>query len=325
MPHPPPRLGLLILEDESPGDLDIYAAAISSSDFAHRIDVHYATNEAEALALAARCSIIATKAHSLSQPVVDAMRDLRWIQSLTSGTDHLERLQLPDDIIVTSTRGMHGPQMAELAILMMLSLARDFPLMLANQRTATWHRYPQPLLQDKVLLIVGVGEISLALASRAAAFGMSVHGISDGRCSAPNFETVRPYRALPEKLCKADFVVLLSPYEPRTHGLVDAKFLATMAPHAYLVNLSRGRVVDEAALAQALRSGSIAGAAFDVFSQEPLPADDPLWAVKNLQITPHIGGMSDRYAEQAQPVLCGNLAAYIDGSISAMTNVVKSP
>jgi phosphoglycerate dehydrogenase-like enzyme len=248
---------------------------------------------------------------------------LRWIQSLTSGTDAILKLpNLRADVIVTSTRGMHGPQVSELVFLDMLALLRDFPRMQRNQAAGRWERWPQPLLWGKTVVIVGVGAIAEALAPRCKAFGMRVHGVSSRADLPLHFDAIHERGQLADAAALADFLVLLIPLSAQTDKLVDASVIAAMKPGAYLINVARGGVLDETALLQALREQRLAGAALDVFRQTPLPADHPLWREPRVVITPHVGGMSDIYFEQAYPVVRDNLRAFLAGRLEALINVV---
>jgi D-2-hydroxyacid dehydrogenase (NADP+) len=241
---------------------------------------------------------------------------------LTTGIDPLLSLRLPSSIIVTSARGIHGPQMAELSILLMMALSRNFPRMLANQREARWERWGQRLLAGKTVVIVGVGAISEALAARCKPFGLKVVGITN-RSAVEHFDELHPRQRLHEAVGSADFLVLLVPYSRETHHLIDASVLAAMKPTAYLINVARGSVMDEAALIDALKMHRIAGAGLDVFAHEPLPPTSPFWALDNVIVTPHVGGMSTVYAEQVLPLLVHNLRAYFAGDRAAMLNRVK--
>lgn len=310
---------LLLTEYEKPDDLAYYQAGLSAPG----LTILAAANEAEAIDQAGGAEILVGKAQTITPALFRAAPSLRWIQALTTGTDPIEALPLPDHLTVTSMRGIHGPQMSELAILLMLSLLRDFPRMLENQKEKNWRRWPQRLLAGRRCLIVGVGQISETLAARCAAFGMEVEGISDGRREAPGFAALYPRAELPHAVSRADFVIVVVPYSPATRDLIDETVLRAMKPDAYLVNIARGRIVDERALRKALEEKWIAGAALDVFEHEPLPAEDPLWSAPNLILTPHIGGMSDRYAEQALPVVKRNLEAYLGGKMGEMINLVK--
>jgi D-2-hydroxyacid dehydrogenase (NADP+) len=248
---------------------------------------------------------------------------LRWIQSLTTGTDAILKLpSLRPQTILTSTRGMHGPQMSELVFLHMLALARDFPRMQRNQSAAHWERWPQPLLWGKAIVIVGVGAIAESLAPRCKAFGMTVYGVSHSDRVPPGFDRMFGRDQLLQAAAQADFLVLLVPYSAQSDNLVDAGVIAALKPSAFLINVARGGVLDEPALLEALRNGRIAGAGLDVFRRQPLPADDPLWHAPRVIITPLLGGMSNIYLEQAYPIVRSNLQCFLAGSFHAMLNVV---
>jgi phosphoglycerate dehydrogenase-like enzyme len=248
---------------------------------------------------------------------------LRWIQSLTTGTDAILKLpNLRSVVTVTSTRGMHGPQMSELVFLDMLALLRDFPRMQRNQAAGKWERWPQPLLWGKTIVIVGVGAIAESLAPRCKAFGMTVHGVSSSARLPAGFDAVHTRERLAEAAALADFLVLIVPHSPQTDNLIDAKVIAAMKPSAFLVNVARGGVLDEAALMQALREKRLAGAALDVFRQQPLPPEHPLWREVGVIVTPLVGGMSDIYFEQAYPVVRENLRHFLNGRLDRLTNVV---
>jgi D-2-hydroxyacid dehydrogenase (NADP+) len=314
---------ILIYEPDSEVDARIYGEGVARAMPA--LEILATTKRSEVLAHAPLATVLIAKAQNVSSELVAAMPRIAWIQALTTGVDPLLALKLPPSVIVTSARGIHGPQMAELTILLMMSLSRDFPTMLENQREKRWLRWGQRLLAGKTLVIVGVGAIGEALAARCKPFGLKVVGITS-RSSVDHFDELRPRAQLRDAVAAADFLVLLIPYSPETHHMIDASVLAAMKPTAYLVNVARGGVVDEIALIEALRTHQIAGAGLDVFAQEPLPETSPLWDLDNVIITPHIGGMSDIYAEQILPLLLHNLRAFAAGDRAAMLNpVVLAP
>ena len=248
---------------------------------------------------------------------------LRWIQSLTTGTDAILQLAaLRAEVTVTSTRGMHGPQMSELVFLQMLALLRDFPRMQRNQAAHRWDRWAQPLLAGKTIVIVGVGAIAEVLAPRCKAFGMRVCGVSNSSRKPAGFDEIMPRNELRRAAAAADFLVLIVPHSAQTENLIDATVLACMKPSAYLINVARGGVLDEEALLAALREQRLAGAALDVFRERPLPPEHPLWSQENIIITPHIGGMSDVYLDQAYPIVHGNIEKFLAGKVTEMTNIV---
>jgi D-2-hydroxyacid dehydrogenase (NADP+) len=226
------------------------------------------------------------------------------------------------EVTVTSTRGMHGPQMSELVFLQMLALLRNFSRMQRNQSAHRWDRWPQPLLAGKTVVIVGVGAIAEVLAPRCKAFDMTVYGISNSGRRPPGFDEILSRDELPRGAAAADFLVLIVPHSAQTESLIDASVLSCMKPSAYLINVARGGVLDERALLASLREQRLAGAALDVFRERQLPADSPLWGEERVIITPHIGGMSDVYLDQAYPIVRDNIKLFLAGDLTGMKNIV---
>lgn len=280
-------------------------------------------DRAEMLAHAAQAQgIIALQSH-FDDELLRRASALRWIHTLTTGTDLvLQQPALPPQVQITSTRGIHGPQMSELVFLHMLALARNFPRMLLHQQQGRWERWSQSLLWHKTVTIVGVGAISEALAPRCQAFGMRVIGVSSSPRTLPGFDTILPRESLHDAMAQADFVVLVLPHTPANDKVIDAAALAAMKPSAFLVNVARGGVLDEDALLTALRAQRLAGAALDVFSQVPLPPEHPFWREPNVIVTPLIGGMSDVYLQQAWPTLHHNISCFAAGRLGDMHNIV---
>lgn len=305
---------VLILDDRAAW----YAKALSAACPAYRF-IPAPTADA-AMQHAATAQVLMGLAPFLPERLIAAMPGLEWVQALTTGVDNLLAMPaLKSRIALTNCGGFHGPQMSELAILLMLALARDFPRILDNQAAARWQSWPQPILPGRTVCILGLGSIAEALAVRCNAFGMRVTGVSDGRAEVPGFARVHKRDALDAAAAEADFLVVLVPYSPQTHHIVNAQVLRAMRPGAYLVNIARGGCVDEAALIAALKDGRVAGAALDVFATEPLPPDDPLWTAPNLIVTPHIGGKSATYHEQALPQLIENFNAYARDGAGALS------
>jgi phosphoglycerate dehydrogenase-like enzyme len=211
----------------------------------------------------------------------------------------------------------------EAAIMLMLALARDLPRAMRNRNARKWERYPSQLLKGKTVGIFGVGAIASSLAPKCKSFGMKVIGITSAVRAVEGFDRMVHRDKLAGTVSELDFLVLLTPYTTQTHGIVGAKVLAAMKPSAYLVNLARGGVVDETALLGALRERRLAGAALDVFAQEPLPEGHPFWSMDNVIVTPHLGGFHDEYAEAALPTVVDNLRKFLAGDIEHMANVVK--
>ena len=205
----------------------------------------------------------------------------------------------------------------------MLALSRELPRTVRNQVKHKWERFPARLLKDKTVGIFGIGTIAGELAPKCKAFGMSVVGISSARREVPGFDKVYARDDLAEAVRDLDYLVLLTPYTRETRNIVDARVFAAMKPGAYLVNLARGGVVDEAAMIDALKSKRLAGAALDVFATEPLPEDHPLWDMEQVIITTHQGGFCDVYVDYALPVIEENLRKFLAGDTARMINLVK--
>ena len=281
---------------------------------------------AEAMPLSPRANVLMAFAPRITAELLQAAPELEWLQALTTGVDNLWTMpSLSPRTLITTVRGIHGPQMSEMAFLYMLALSRDWRRMQANQDAAVWDRRPQRLLWRRTLAIIGMGVIADGLAARARAFEMRVVGVTETPREAPGFDRVFARADLKAAVAEADHVVVLTPHSPQTHNLVDAAVLGAMRPDAFLINLARGGVVDEAALLEALDDGQIAGAGLDVFAAEPLPAQSPLWRHPKVLLTPHVGGMSDVYEEQVMPILIHNLDAFLAGRLEDLQNKAARP
>ena len=260
----------------------------------------------------------------MKDEVLHGADKLKWVQALGTGVDNLIDLpSLRQDVILTNIRGIHGAPVSEAALMMMLALARDFALSLRNQDRQIWERWPARLLDGKTVGIFGVGLIAEVLAPKCKALGMTVVGFTSAKRDLPDFDRMHSRGELIAQAATLDFLVLLAPYADEIRNFVDHKIFAAMKPTSYLVNLARGGIVDEEALLLALERGEIAGAALDVFQEEPLPRGHPLWSAKNVLITAHLGGFSDVYAERALPTVEHNMACFLKGEYDRMINVVK--
>jgi phosphoglycerate dehydrogenase-like enzyme len=269
--------------------------------------------------------VLVTFGPMMAEHVLEKAVKLKWIQALGSGVDGItDRPALRSDVVVTNLHGIHGPPVSEAALMAMLALARGLARTVRNQQQHKWARtVPPSLLKGKTVVIFGVGVISSELAPKCKALGMRVLGVSSTARQVPGFDHVHARGELEQAAGEADYLVLLTPYSAATRGSIGANIFAAMKPTSYLVNLARGGVVDEDAMMAALRQGRIAGAALDVFSQEPLPDSHPLWAMDNVLITPHQGGFYDDYVNEALPVIEHNLHKFLAGDTAGMTNLVK--
>lgn len=249
--------------------------------------------------------------------------NLKWIQALGTGLDGItDQPTLKPGVIVTNVHGIHGTPVSEAVLAGMLALARDIPRAVRAQDENAWVRWPAKLLDGKTVGILGVGAIAEKLAPKCKALGMTVIGITSGMRKVAGFDRMHNRNELPRVVAELDFLVLLTPYSAETHRMINEDVFAAMTPGSYLVNLARGGIVDENALVDALRQGTLAGAALDVFQQEPLPASHPLWSFKNVIITTHQGGFCDAYVDLAMPTIEHNMRSFLAGEIAKMINVI---
>jgi len=266
---------------------------------------------------------LVTFAPMLSAHVLASATRLKWVQALGTGVDNLiDQPTLREDVIVTNMRGIHGAPVAEAALAGMLALARGLPRALRAQNERQWQRFPAQLLHDKTVGIFGVGQIAEALAPKCKVLGMRVVGVTSAPRQVPGFDLMHRREKLAEVVGDFDFLVLLTPLSAATRNSINAGIFAAMKPTSYLINLARGGVVDEPALIAALASNRIAGAALDVFNQEPLPADHPFWSMPNVIITAHQGGFCDVYIDYALPTVETNMERFLRGDFNGMINVV---
>jgi phosphoglycerate dehydrogenase-like enzyme len=249
---------------------------------------------------------------------------LKWVQALGTGLDGItDQPALKPSVTVTSLHGVHGAPVSEAALAAMLALSRDLPGAIRAQDEHQWRRWPAKLLHDKTVGILGIGVIAEALAPKCKAMGMTVVGITSSPRQVAGFDRMHPMSELLAVLPQLDYLVLLTPYSPATHHMIDAKVFAAMKPASYFVNVARGGVVDEDALLAALRDKKIAGAALDVFNREPLPPDHPFWDFENVIITTHQGGFCDTYVDLAMPILEHNMRCFLRGDLKGMINVAR--
>ena len=268
-------------------------------------------------------------------PDPEIVPNLRWIQLNSAGAERALRHPIGQrhDVEITTVSGIHATQMAEYCLLMMLAFAYNLPTIQEFQARAHWNKeswrgfVPQPL-RGRTLGIVGYGSVGRELARLATTFGMRIlaskrdamrpairgkyneAGLGDPEGELP--ERIYPAEAIVDMASECDFLVITIPMSEKNRAIVDAAVFETMKPTAMFINVGRGGVVDEADLLAALQGGQIAGAALDVFTQEPLPADSPFWQLDNLLVSPHISGNSVHYSEKAVELFAENLQRYVN-------------
>lgn len=239
-------------------------------------------------------------------------RRLEWVQSMGAGVDWALVPALPRGVVLTRVPGIFGPWMAEYALGWCLWVTQRMAEFSEARRERRWLREVIPRrLAGATMTIVGLGDVGRAIARAASALGVRVIGVSLSGRPVRGVRRVYPSSDLPRALSEADFAIVTVPLTPLTRGLVGRRQLAAMRPTAWLMNIARGPVVDEAALVEALRARRLAGAILDVFATEPLPAHHPLWGFENVVITPHVSGPST--PAEVTPVFNRNLARYLAG------------
>ncbi|SRR5258706_1342236 len=268
-------------------------------------------------------------ARLLTPEFLAAAKQLVWVQAMSAGVDRyveLKGIADNDKLVLTNLKGVHGPAIADHVFGMLLELTRDLRFYAAEQAQARWTREGSggrpSALMDRTLLVVGLGGIGSEVAQRAHGFGMKVIATRRNAATpAPEWIAhVGPPEELLTLLPQADVVVICVPLTQSTEHLFEAKALAALKPGAVLVNVARGKVVDTPALVAALQSKHLGGACLDVTDPEPLPKDNPLWAMKNVVITPHVASDAELTEERAWALLKENLKHFAAGE--PLLNVV---
>ena len=298
-----------------------HAAFRFAEEFARRPDGRACWQASDLAGLRARIAEadVLVTARIWDDALLDIAPRLRFIQASSSGTEQFDLARLTArGIRLASAQGVNTHAVAEHALALLLALTRRLHHAARNQSRRAWPPAGGPdtredELHGKRLLVVGFGAIGRQLAAAAQGLGMAVTGVrrhaGPPEAGAQVIGTDRLDAALPE----ADAVVLACPLTPQTRGLFDAGRLARMRPGAYLVNVGRGPVVDQAALADALAAGRLAGAGLDCFEAEPLPADSPLWTLDTVVITPHSAGNTRQYERRVIDLLQDNLRRLREG------------
>ena len=262
----------------------------------------------------------------LTPRALDAAPDLRWVHSPAAGVG---RMLFPamraGRVVLSNSRGMNAVAVAEHALMLMLAGLRRVPEAVRAQAERRWIANDLsglPALRGRSLLIAGLGAVGCELARMAAGLGMRVIGTrrETGEPLPEGVAQAYSPPALAALLPVADIVVLAAPLTAETRGMIGAAQLSMMKPSAWLVNVARGKLVDERALILALERGEIAGAALDVFEHEPLPEASPLWSMSNVIVTPHVAGFREGYWEAAADLFAENLRRYLAGE--AVANIV---
>jgi phosphoglycerate dehydrogenase-like enzyme len=288
-----------------PDEVEAYASLIRAP---RRVAVHACATPEAARPVIADAEIL--YAWRFPPELLAKAARLRWIQAMGAGVDRFLVPELPPEVVITRAP-VFGTWMVEYVFGWCVQVTQKMATYREAQRRHQWITTVPDRLRDRTLVLVGVGEIGRALARAAKTFGMRVIGVTRSGRRQPGLD--RAYRTAERvrALAEADFAVLCLPLTAETRGLIGARELAALRPHAWLVNIARGPIVDEAALMAALESRRLGGAILDVFDVEPLPASHPLWDLPNAVITPHISGPST--PADIAPIFNDNLRRYLRG------------
>ena len=257
---------------------------------------------------------------------------LTWVHSATSGVERaLTPAAMARDVLVTNARGVFSRPIAEHVLLMILAVSRHLPELLELQRERTWQPLEGRELRELTVGIVGYGSLGRSVASLASAFGARVIALrrrpsaaEEARTAAapdgdeefpfePRVDRVLGPDGLHDLLAVSDIVVLAAPLTSETEGMIDEAAVSAMKRDAWLINVARGRLIDDTALIRALRDNRIGGAALDTFRDEPLPQSSPYWELQNVILTPHTAWSSARVLDRSIDLFCDNLERFSRG------------
>ncbi len=252
---------------------------------------------------------------------LSAARQLRWVHVLSAGIEGIARapeLIEMDGVILTNSRGAHAPAIADHCFAFVLALARSIPTILEDQRAKRWERVARAAemrtLHGSVMGLLGLGNIGSEIAGRALGFGMELRGVdANPAARCPGVAEVWGLERLDDLLRVADIVAVALPITAQTRGMIGARELALMKPSTYLCVMSRGGIVDQEALADALQQGRLGGAGLDATEPEPLPPTSPLWASPNIIISPHCSYASQESWGRLERILYENIRRFAAG------------
>ena len=273
------------------------------------------TEEADAIAAAPEAEVILGH----FRPAVCAVApNLRWIQSFSTGMDKFlfPEIVERDEVAISNVAGLYASQGGEHAWALLLALTRQIPVAVKNMDAREWSSGPVVEIAGTTLGIIGMGGFGMEMAKRAQGYDMQVIAIDPVRTEKPSYvHELRPTstESLHDLLRRADVVMMACPLTKETYHLISTEELAMMKPSAYLINVTRGGIIDEPALVEALKAGQIAGAGLDVTEKEPLAKDSPLWDAPNLILTPHRAGASQHRPRKIFEFFMQNLNRYISG------------
>ncbi|MBI5877263.1 MAG: D-2-hydroxyacid dehydrogenase [Chloroflexi bacterium] len=238
---------------------------------------------------------------------------MRWVQSTSAGIGQMIKRAGLDQagMIFTTSSGVHARPLADFCLMAMLMFAKNYQWMERDKQAKHWERYCGEELTGQTLAIVGLGRVGQTVARHGKRMDMRVVGMKRTSGSVSNVDRVYAQSELHAMLAEADFLVLIAPHTAETEGLIGERELAVMKPSAVLINIARGTLVDEEALVRALREQRLAGAALDVFRQEPPPQESPLWAMPNVIVSPHSASTVRQENARITDLFCDNLRRFL--------------
>jgi glyoxylate/hydroxypyruvate reductase A len=280
-----------------------------------------ADDEARWRGLLAEAEVLFDFDHTNRQDLPELAPRLRWVQATSAGIGQfVQRMGYAErmpEVTYTTASGVHAQPLAEFCAMAMLMFARNYWQMRRLQTERRWERFGATDLAGRTLAVLGVGRVGATVARLGNALGMTVLGVKrravGSDLAATGCDELYGPDQLAEVLPRAEFLVIITPHTPATDRLIGAAELAMLPQGAVLINIGRGQVLDEAALIAALQAGRLGGAALDVFENEPLPAESPLWAMPNVLVSPHSASTSDRENGRLTELFCENLRRYMAG------------
>ncbi len=295
-------------------DEPIDEAAVSAAGISG-YDLSFGAGAKDFAAVADQVDVLVTPPWGLQNFNLGAAPRLKLIQSTSAGVDSLLQLRIiPPHVLLANNRGTHAEKAGEYALMAILMLVNLMPAFAADQARQRWRRVTAGLAAEHRLTIVGLGSLGGAAAGQAKRLGMRVTGIRYNDEPHPHCDETRTMAALEAVLPATDILLLACPLTPATHNLLSAERLALLPASAGVINIGRGRLIDQAALLDALQDGRLGGAILDVFEREPLPPGDRAWTTRNLVITPHMSSdHAGTYNARTLEILAANLQALLAG------------
>jgi glyoxylate/hydroxypyruvate reductase A len=258
--------------------------------------------------------------HTHREDLPDLAPNVRWIQATSAGIGqfikrHEYDTRMPEAVFTTAS-GVHSVPLAEFCMMALLMFNKGAVRMQQDQQRKHWERYAGTDLRNRTMGIIGMGKIGAEIARLGHAFGMNVIGTKRDTtgvdAAAINLDTLHPLSDLGTLLAQSEYLVMIAPHTPETENMLGAVELALLPEGAFVINIGRGATIDEPALIAALQSGHLSGAALDVFAEEPLPPESPLWDMSNVLVSPHSASTSDRENERITDLFVDNLRRYLD-------------